>query len=262
MSASAESSLRRLMFTLDAGLDAPGAAALALDLAASIGLELHGVFVEDIDLLRLAQLPIAREVGGSSAHDRPLPREALESALRRRTARAAGALERAGKQLNVPVHWRTARGKVVRHALEHGEHGDVVLVAPPRISAGAEWTRGLHRPGGALMVWLDDAAWAQPSLDVAAHLLRRRRSELALGVSASRFGSDAEAYACISASLAQAAGAVRISRVAADDADALMQALRAARAVQLILPAASKMARAEVLERVLAELPEGLILVR
>jgi len=66
MSDIAPRSIRRLWVALDAvGCEAVDWGA-ALDLAALIGAELQGLFVEDEDLLELAALPIAHELGVSA----------------------------------------------------------------------------------------------------------------------------------------------------------------------------------------------------
>ena len=65
-----ESSSRRILVVLDAspfGLEALEAAA---GLAARLRAELQGLFVEDVDLLRLAGLPFARELAYSSSQRR------------------------------------------------------------------------------------------------------------------------------------------------------------------------------------------------
>ena len=55
--------LRRIVVGLDAGPRDRAALEAAAQLAARMQAELVGLFVEDIDLLHLAGLPFAREVG-------------------------------------------------------------------------------------------------------------------------------------------------------------------------------------------------------
>jgi len=121
---------RRLMLALDAGRCGAADLALAVELAAIIGAELEGLFVEDGELLDLALLPFAREVGGSSGRDRPLVRATMESLLRRRIERTVGELERVGQARHVPVSHTSARGRGVREALLKARSRDVLLFHP------------------------------------------------------------------------------------------------------------------------------------
>ena len=75
--------LRRIVLGLGVQESAP-AVAMATELARALRLRLLGVFVEDIDLLRFAGLPFAREVCLSSATSRPLDALAMTRALQQR----------------------------------------------------------------------------------------------------------------------------------------------------------------------------------
>jgi hypothetical protein len=252
--------VRRLMLALDAGQCAGADLMLAVELAALIGAELEGLFVEDSDLLSLAQLPFVREVGGRSGQDRPIVRESMESLLRRRVQRVASELERAGKERNVAVSHRTARGKVVRQALAQCESRDAVLLhafgsvrlVPRRVCAAA----------GPVMVWYEDAATATASFDIAVNLARQLRSDLLIGFAASRFVTESEIRGQLRSSIALAPGRVGLRAVEGTDVDALIGAARAAKATQLVLAAGGRLATVEMLERMLSSLASGVILVR
>src|SRR5262245_23611350 len=155
---------RRLLVALDAMRSSAGDWDAAMELAAMIGIELQGLFVEDADLLGLASLPIAHEVGRLSGQSRPLARDSLESVLHRRVERTASALVRAGRMRNVAVTHTIARGKLVRQALDRGEHGDVLFLVGP----GARMrTRSRERA----MLWYDGGPAAQLSIALALHLV-------------------------------------------------------------------------------------------
>ena len=261
MGASDSAAAKRLMLALDAGRCAAADISLAIDLAALIGAELQGLFVEDSDLLRLAALPFAREVGGRSGQHRPMERSAVESMLKRRVERVAGELERAGKQRNIAVSHRTARGKMVRQALEHGRHGDVVLLHPTTRAKAATATRATLAALGPVMVWYDAPA-AAASLEVAIPLARRSGAQVLVGFPSLLFGSDADARSALGAWLTQASVPVRMRRVADASAAALIDAARAARAVQLIVCGEGVLSDTAMLERLLGELSSDLILIR
>ena len=64
--------IRRILVAVDASTHSLAALEAASVLAEVLNAELVGIFVEDINLLRLAGLPFAREVRYQSALDRPL----------------------------------------------------------------------------------------------------------------------------------------------------------------------------------------------
>jgi len=263
MSESPGAQARRLMLALDAGRCAAADVALAIELAALIGAELQGLFVEDSDLLQLAQLPFAREVGERSGQDRPIVRGSMESLLKRRIERVVGELERAGKQRNVLVSHRTARGKVVRQALEQGASGDVVLLRPPAAGLGRAESRGAGRASpGPVMVWYEDGPAFAASCDVASHLARRLNAALLVGFPGGRFQSESDVLAQLAVSLAHAPVPLRLQRSADATVDSVIEAARSARAVQLVLSGRGALATTETLERIFAELAAGLVIVR
>jgi nucleotide-binding universal stress UspA family protein len=85
--------IRRILVALDASRQSVAALQVAADLASHLEAELVGLFVEDINLLRLAELPFAREVGSYSATRRRLNTRQVERQLKVQAERARRALE-------------------------------------------------------------------------------------------------------------------------------------------------------------------------
>ena len=169
---------RRLLLALDAIRCCPEDVALAVELAALLGGRLEGLFVEDADLMTVAELPFVREVGGRSGQNRPMVRESVESLMKRRVERTVGELERTAKLRNVPVHHTTTRGRVVQQALARGERRDVLLLHP-RALVPASGPRGMPRP---IMLWYEGNDEAPAALDIAVALARMMDSDLLVGV--------------------------------------------------------------------------------
>ena len=71
-----------ILVALDASPHSEAALAAAVELAAALHLELHGLFVEDIDLLHLYGLPFGLEIGSFTATPRRLERTHLEREFR------------------------------------------------------------------------------------------------------------------------------------------------------------------------------------
>jgi hypothetical protein len=93
--------------------------------------ELLGLFIEDVDLLRLAALPFAAEVGFASAARRELDPASLERALRAQAARLRQALADA---LEPDISWsfrvaRASPAQAVAAALAEG-YAPSLLIPP------------------------------------------------------------------------------------------------------------------------------------
>lgn len=120
--------IRRILVGLDASRHSLAALEAAADLAARLEAELVGLFVEDINLLRLAELPFAREVGGFSATRRRLNSRQLERQLQVQAKRARRALE--AHATRVHVHWsfQVTRGGVALELLSAAAEADLVIL--------------------------------------------------------------------------------------------------------------------------------------
>lgn len=249
---------RRLLLALDASRCCPDDVVLAVELAAMLGGDLEGLFVEDDDLMTLARLPFAREVGGRSGQNRAMPGETVESVVKRRVERAAGELERAARLRNVPVRHTTTRGKVVRQAFAQGERRDILILQPAARSVPTP-RRAVGRP---ILAWYEGDGEAATALDLAVALARTTGSELLVGVPAGRFGTESDVRGLLARWIARLPGRVRVQVVYGTPTDAIVGTVRTARAAQVILAANSDLASVDGVERLLAVIGVGLVLVR
>jgi hypothetical protein len=117
--------IRRILLALDAGNETGVLEAVAL-LAARLDAELAAVFVEDEELLRLAALPFARELGLSSAVRRPLRDRDLERTLRARAERSQAALAAAATRTHVRWSFRVTRGRIATCVTAAATEADLV----------------------------------------------------------------------------------------------------------------------------------------
>ncbi len=128
MNPSEDRALRRILVALDtssASLDALSAAAA---LAARIGAELEGLFVEDVNLLRLAGLPFAVELSLPSGAGRPMARVDMEAELRALAAQAREAMAKAAGPHRVTWSFRVVRGQVTVEVLEAAGGADLLVL--------------------------------------------------------------------------------------------------------------------------------------
>ncbi len=104
--------LRRILVALDASPDSLRALEIAARLAANANAELRGLFVEDLALLRAAEIPLARELSYFSAAAVPLSRESVERKLRNQSKQVRVALARVAERARIASSFRSVRGHV------------------------------------------------------------------------------------------------------------------------------------------------------
>jgi nucleotide-binding universal stress UspA family protein len=107
----------RIVVALDASPQSVAALKAAVELAALMEAELEGLFIEDINLLNLCNLPFGREIGSYTASMRRLDNAGMERQLRVLAAAIQQAMARAAAQTSVRWHFEVRRGPVVPELL-------------------------------------------------------------------------------------------------------------------------------------------------
>lgn len=221
-------------------------------LGASQAAELRALFIEDANLLRLAGLPFAREVGLVSAVDRLLCTEQVERALRTQASRAERLLAEVFGESGTPFSFQVVRGTVLAVAIEWAPEADVLVLGDagaqrlpvprgvrPRAAPSARVPR--KRNGGAplLLLLADDSPAAGRALQLAAELAQLS----ATPVNVVLLVDDNETFASLRdwvvANLPLPPGQVRCERRLARDLRGLAPLLSNALPVALIVPAFS-----------------------
>ena len=184
--------IRRIMVAMDASSSSLSALHNAVDLASRLGAELIGLYVEDVNLLRLAQLPIAHEISAFSKTLHRLDALELERQFRDEAARVHQAILRACEQRNVPCRFEVFRGVIAAELLAAAAQADLMVVGKiGRSFFGSKRIGSITRmlvsrrtgltlvlQSGALLTTLpvivlyDGSDQARKSLAVAAHLVR------------------------------------------------------------------------------------------
>ncbi len=139
MAPETELALRRILVALDVSEQSRAALEAAARLAGGLNAELVGLFVEDSDLLRMAELPVTRLVGarGTGGLDPAM----LRRAFKVQAAEARAALEHTAERWQVKWSFRVARGSSAEAVV--AEAGDFDLVALGRTSRPAVRTAPL-----------------------------------------------------------------------------------------------------------------------
>jgi nucleotide-binding universal stress UspA family protein len=126
----AESSLdiRRILVALDASPQSLAALEAATQLAARFEAELIGIFVEDINWIRLANFPFSREVSHYSASPRRLDSPQIELHLRARARRVHRAMAAITKGTGLHWSFRIARGIISVELVAAALEADIVIL--------------------------------------------------------------------------------------------------------------------------------------
>ncbi len=142
--------IKRILVALDASPASLAALRAAADLAVRLGAELRGVFVEDINLLRLAQLPFTREVSHFSARARRLDPTQMERELRVQARRARRAMAQIAERSRLRWSFRVTRGEITPELLLAAAKADLIFV-------GKSGWSGRRRMGSTARAVLSDA---------------------------------------------------------------------------------------------------------
>lgn len=181
--------IRRILVALDASPRSLARVEAAARLAASFKAELIGLFVEDVNLLRAAELPFCREISMFSSACRQMGGEHIQQELRAQAEWIRRSLAAAAKAREVPWIFRVARGAVAEEILAVAPEADLMILgkttwAPPGARYLGSTVRTLMMQGrGLTLVLHEETAFTPPvsviydgselsskALNVAAHL--------------------------------------------------------------------------------------------
>ncbi len=161
---------RRVLMALDSGYEDISSVEAAAALAARLQVELLGLFVEDIDLVRLAEHPEVSAYSMLSAGPQQLATNHLKRMLRVQLARCRQAIEEAAARRKIKCAFQVRQGRLVAEVLSAAGTSDLVVVGwskggvsrpwpttrmPPVATAQAVTEAAAHsvlllRPGGAI----------------------------------------------------------------------------------------------------------------
>ncbi|MGQ9681049.1 MAG: universal stress protein [Anaerolineae bacterium] len=119
-------SIRRIVVAADGSAHSLATLHTALELAALVNAELEALFVEELDLLRLADLPCSRIVSLALLQGQPADRAGMERQLRLQAARVRSALNQRASSLGVRAHLRTVRGDLPKEVAQAAAGADLI----------------------------------------------------------------------------------------------------------------------------------------
>jgi nucleotide-binding universal stress UspA family protein len=113
---------------LDASPHSDAALEAALQMAVRFEAELLGLYVEDVDALRIAKIPYAREVGGYSGRSRPISSEDLERKYRARVRQIRRRFRARSHRAAVEAAFRVVRDRINRAIQAEAQEADMLIV--------------------------------------------------------------------------------------------------------------------------------------
>ncbi|MEA2080713.1 MAG: universal stress protein [Pseudomonadota bacterium] len=123
---SEQAAIRHIVVTLDASESGRPALETAVRLAAVLGAKLEGVFVEDINLIRLAGLPFLRELRPWSLAEETINTQRMQRELRALARHAERMLEQAAREMGVPWSFQIWRGHTGAASLARAFGADIL----------------------------------------------------------------------------------------------------------------------------------------
>lgn len=118
--------IRHIMVILDASESGRPALQTAVRMAAILGAKLEGVFIEDINLIRLAGLPFLREVRLWSLAEETISTQRLQRELRTLARHAESMLEQVAREMDVPWSFQVWRGRAEATSLAQAFGTDIL----------------------------------------------------------------------------------------------------------------------------------------
>ena len=228
-------SFDRILVALDRSRSSRSALEAAAMLAEALQSELHGLFVEDADLLALAQLPFSREIQAQGGGIRNLDPADLERAFEIEMTEARSAVETAAAQRGLRWKFQSVRGKVHTEVNAAATEVDILCIGRQGTSTrqssplGGTVRKALagRAPvliagdpstclGGPVAVLFDASAAAMDCARLGAEIAHRSRQDLILLVRAS---SDEEEQLLQQALDGHLPDGVRSSYLRVDPAD-------------------------------------------
>ena len=236
MSDPGELPLRRILVAIEPPALTGQPVAAARELARSLRLELAGLFVENLDLLRLAALPMTREVGAVSGAVRAIELTDVERSLRAQAEQVRSILSNLAAELDVPWSFRVERGDLLERVLaELSETAAAVFARAPRKAHMAVRPAAGAPPPRQILAVLDPTPAGSRAVNAAQRLSLTSGAGLSLAI----VSKEATPLAALAEKAAKSLPALPVDakclRLADTSIEALAEATRATACDMLVL---------------------------
>lgn len=272
--------VRRILVALDASPHSAAALEAAAELASRLQAEVLGVYVEDVNLLRLAELPFTEEVCLPTTARRHLGIREIERQFRAQAVRMRRTLARHAERAHVRWSFQVTRGVISTELLtaagevdlitlgragrSFGESGlgstaRVVCAEAPCLTLIIQQGEHLSLP---VMVVYDGSPLAQKALTAATSLVRGLDSHLIVFLLAATAERAETLKAQVSQWLRDRDLMARYRVLTQSSVPRLARLTQMERGGTLVVPAESPLLRCEVLIELLDRIQVPVLLVR
>lgn len=277
---------RRILMALDAAYENLAAVEEAAALAARLQAELIGLFVEDVDLARLADHPGVSMLSTLTATRQASAADQLKRALRSQLVRSEQALKQAASRRQVKSTFQVRQGRLAAEVQMQAEDTDLVIVSWSGERSGMSLTTRsvlsvatacavaeaagrsvlLLRPGAAgsasrLLVAYDGSEAAKEALAVAIELADRRDGSIEVVLLVNRLALAETWREKLSAEFAEADCRAQFVHLPNATADDLCRIAERERISLMVLPAEMGLIKSASLSRLVERARCSLLLV-
>ena len=168
--------MRRIAVTLDAFEVSAQALEQAICLAERMGAQLEGIFIEDIDLIEISELPFLKEVRRVSRSEDEIDLARMEQELRALARRAERLLSEQASRHNVAWSFRIWRGSIDSDLLAADIEADVLALS--RLGAVLARGRNIRSRSTSVSVLYTGSEASMRALDTANKLASDPQKEL------------------------------------------------------------------------------------
>ncbi|MDH3411582.1 MAG: universal stress protein [Gammaproteobacteria bacterium] len=279
--AEAKFALHRIMVAMDSSVHAQAAAEAAVGLAVRFEAVVEGLFVEDVNLINLAEHPVGRLVSFPSGMAGTLDRGALERYIRNECRSAQRALETVANRRGLRAGFRILRGRVDseifaaaseadllvlglagRSGSSRGRPGSVALAAAERAPGSVLIYRTGVSPSGNPLLCFDGLHGSVKALDAAISLPRENNHEIRVALIPSEAFTVTALRERVEELLSDRGLNASFVECAPQNLDQLCKFAASAGTNAIVLAAKSPVLQGEGLRRILADANCPLLLVR
>jgi len=232
--------IRRILIAINAAERTALGRAAAVRLAAELRVALHGLFIEDVDLLRASGLPFTKEISLSGGKLRPLTLESMEQSLKAMAEQLRNDLEERAHEANITWSFDVRRESFPRALIGAAEKEALVVIGPREASVnlGRALRAKPYWPGaGPLIVLFDGRASSKRAVEVAIQIRRAIARRIALHV----FADDPDKTAKLVAQAITVAGGphseARVEAIGLNTARDVLELARRERASLILVGA-------------------------
>jgi len=254
----------RITLLLGGGETTRSALELLTQLSWNRSIEAMGIFIEDSNLLRLAQMPFSRELCRVTHVEAPLEKADIERQLRIQARSAKLAFENAAAQAGISHSFLTRRGGVDSLLQQAAQEMDLMILGPARrlrqLSEPVSLTAIAHQSRQPVVVLYDGSDSAERALMTAKQLAEAGNRQLTVLIASEERQGAVERQHQAAQKLGRTSARYRF--IAATDIETLLETGRDERAGTLVLGVSDTLLQTRFLQELSHRLEFPALLVR